>query len=58
MDKIDPYAFAGPDGRIEVVPLRLSLRERFRLIEIAHETGDYQIRDAAIILLKENQELS
>jgi len=35
---------------IEVVE-KLSLREQFRLIEIAHETKDYQLRVAAMTVL-------
>jgi hypothetical protein len=30
----------------------LSLHEQFRLIEIAHETGDFEIRKAALTVLK------
>jgi hypothetical protein len=31
---------------------KLSLQEQFRLVEIAHETGDHEIRKAALSILQ------
>ena len=38
-------------GRMEYVET-LSLREQFRLVEIAHETSDSDIKEAALAVLK------
>lgn len=32
---------------------RLSLHEQFRLVEIAHETGNFEIRTAALKVLQQ-----
>jgi hypothetical protein len=54
----DSQTNAGSDGvnkreapmNIQVVE-KLSLHEQFRLVEIAHETGDYEIKKAALTIL-------
>jgi hypothetical protein len=39
------------DGSIIVEPARLSVCQLFRLVEIAHETSDYEIKKHALRLL-------
>ncbi len=45
----------GGDMRIEFVPPKLTIEQRFRLVEIAHETSSVSIRDWALRLLDETK---
>ena len=50
MDKCDAWDFS--HGPLVAVPRELTAAERFRLIEIAHETRDSEIRKRALELLR------
>lgn len=42
-------------GKIEPAPDKLTLHEQFRLIEIAHETADSNVKAEAMSLLARHQ---
>src|SRR5665647_3873915 len=59
---VGPHHFSGLSNRAEETAMsdieyveKLSLQDKFRLVEIAHETKDAEIRCAALSLLRQSQ---